>query len=482
MLAFVAATGELVLPGPESLLRHLYAVPVVGAGVRFGPAGGALAAGAVTLLAAPGLLARLERDGLSTAIVEELVSFLTLLVLGPLIGALARAARHQRARYQLLLATQRALAAEESLEPALESLRACLSEGLGDVEVGLVVRDGDRLVVTGGAAVAPGSAAARVLSTGTPMFVADAGGAPRPRRVFVAPLLARGDVVGVLAVERLGELGRRARRLITSLGLHLGLALENMRLRGRQRRFTEELAEQVAVATRRLEEMDRAKSAFVAIASHELRTPLTAMLGFSELLATRRWPADEVRRLAAIAQRETERLARIVDDLLDLSRVERGLAPRLSLDAVAVERALDEALAVFRRPEASHRVQLDCAAALPPVRADADALHRIVTNLVSNAIKYAPVGSAVAVRARLAAARGRVEISVEDAGPGIPAEALPRLFEPYYRAPDAWGRARGTGLGLAVVKALVDAHDGSIRIESTPGVGTRVIVELPSVS
>ncbi|MGH7348214.1 MAG: sensor histidine kinase, partial [Candidatus Rokuibacteriota bacterium] len=103
---------------------------------------------------------------------------------------------------------------------------------------------------------------------------------------------------------------------------------------------------------------------------------------------------------------------------------------------------------------------------------------RVLTNLISNAIKYSPTGSAVRVGARAVA--GGVAIEVADAGRGIPADALSRVFEPYYRVPDAARAVHGTGIGLAVVKALVEAHGGTVRVDSAPAIGTRVTVVLPA--
>jgi signal transduction histidine kinase len=177
-------------------------------------------------------------------------------------------------------------------------------------------------------------------------------------------------------------------------------------------------------------------------------------------------------------ERETERLSRLVEDLLDLSRVEQGLPPPLRRAAVDVRAALAGAVGLFARDGVAHRIVLDCADGVPAIDADPDALDRIVKNLVTNAVKYSPPGP-VRVSAR---PRGpHVEIAVEDCGRGIPPEALPRLFEPYYRAPESARLAPGTGIGLAVVKALVEAHGGAITVDSTLGRGTRVGFVLPVV-
>lgn len=473
-LGLVAVTAALVLAdaGPASTLRHAYLVPVIAAGLRFGVTGGWLAGAAAVVLEAPFVLPAVERGGLGPATAEGLVSLAVLLVLGGVSGTLATEARRQRFRYETLLALQRALAGEAPLETALDRARACLAERLA-TPVALVVMEDAGLCLSGAVAVAPGSAAARALQTGEPLYVPAAGCEARPRRAFLAPLRARGQHLGVLAVERVGEIDGHERATLAALAVYLGLGLENARLAARQRRFAGELAEAIACVA-------QAKAAFVATASHELRTPLTALLGFAELLTVRDLPPPEVRRLAEIVRRETERLARIVDDLLDLSRLEGGLDVRLRRGTVAVAPLVAAAADLFRRPGSGHRLIVDCADDLPPLHADPDAVDRVLKNLLSNALKYSPPGTTVRIGARRAGATA-VEIAVEDQGRGIPPEALPRIFEPYYRAPGVAASARGTGLGLAVVKALVDAHGGSIAVESAPATGTRVRVLLPAL-
>jgi two-component system, OmpR family, sensor histidine kinase KdpD len=477
-LAVVTALVALEDAGAASLLRHAYLVPVLAAALRFGTAGGALAAMAAVLLSGPFVLSEIERSGLTTEAVEGLVTFAMLGLVGILSGVLrTRAGRHRR-RYEVLVTIQRTLADEAPLDVALARLRAALAARLRVDAVALVGRDDERLVIAGGDRVVDGSLAARVLASGEALFVEDAGGGARSRRVFAAPLLSNDQTVGVLAVERSGEMSLGERATLESIGAHIGIALENARLVSRQRRFATELGERVAAARRELEELDRAKSAFVAIASHELRTPLTALQGFSEILAVRRLPPEEVTRLAEVMRREARRLGRIVSDLLDLSRIERGLEPALCRIPLKLEPTIEGTVDIFRQGTATHLISTECEPALPVVDADPDALERVLTNLISNAIKYSPNGSTVRVGAR--ALDGGVAIVVTDAGRGIPAEALSRVFEPYYRVPDAAGSARGTGIGLAVVKALVEAHGGTVRVDSAPPLGTRVTVVLPA--
>jgi signal transduction histidine kinase len=452
--------------------RHAYLVPVIAAAVVFGPAGGGASALVAVLCYAPIVLANIERVGPTAAAVESVLTVAALVAVGGVAGTLAATARRDRGRYATLLAVQRVLAEEAPLEIVLGRLRACLEVRLAPAVLALVARDGDRWVVAGGENIAPGSVMAGVLEDGDPVFVASVAKGGPPRRLFVAPFAAGGVPMGALAVEREGDIGADERAALLTLGAHVGLALENARLASRQRRFATELQARVAEAT-------RMKSDFVAIASHELRTPLTAIQGFSELLATRPFAAEEARRIAGVIRGESERLGRIVSDVLDLSRIERGLPPALRRAPVDVAVAVTAALDVFRWSRVGERIDVECAPALPAVNADADALDRIVKNLVSNALKYSPPDTRVRVRASASAAG--VEISVDDEGGGIPPAELARIFEPYYRAPGAAAAARGAGIGLAVVKSLVEAHGGCIRAQSEPAHGTRMAVVLPAL-
>ena len=465
--AAVALSHDAVSPW-----RHAYLLAVLAAALAAGPAGGAASALIAALCYAPILLPEIERVGLTAGAVDGALTVGVLIVLGALAGALAAAARRHRDRYATLLAVQRALAEEAPLEIALGRVRTCLELRLAPASVTLVARAGDRSVVAGGDDVEAGSVMAAVLAGGEAVFVVSVAESGPARRLFVAPLTAGGVTVGALAVEREGDIGATERAGLLTLAAHVGLALENARLASRQRRFADELQARVAEAT-------RMKSDFVAIASHELRTPLTAIQGFSELLATRPFSAEEARRIAGVIRGESERLGRIVSDVLDLSRIERGLEPALRRAPVDVAVAVTAALDVFRWSRLGQRIDVECAPALPAVNADADALDRIVKNLVSNALKYSPPGTRVRVRACATAAG--VEISVDDEGGSIPPGELARIFEPYYRAPGAAAAARGAGLGLAVVKSLVEAHGGRIRAHSEPAQGTRMAVVLPAL-
>src|SRR5262249_12158028 len=368
LLAGTTACLALSEAGAGSLWRHAYHAPVVLAALRWGM-GGVLAAVAAGLLYTPFVLPALERQGPSPAVLEGLVTLALVLGVGVSSGALAAGFRRERARHDTLVAVQRTVDGETSLELTLVRLRACLEARLGGA-VGLAVRDRERVALAGAAVLAPGSPAARVLATGAPLYIADLGGGGRPRRAFVAPLVGRGGITGALALERCDDVDSGERRALLALATHVGLALENARLAARQRRFAEELAEKVTAATRHVVEMDRMKSAFVAIASHERRAPLTALQGCSELLATRGFAPSELARVGAIMNAETERLGRIVADFLALARRGRGLAPplrRMRVDAGAV---VTEAVEVLRRARTTHALEFFCQAPLPTIEAD----------------------------------------------------------------------------------------------------------------
>ena len=226
---------------------------------------------------------------------------------------------------------------------------------------------------------------------------------------------------------------------------------------------------------RRLETVRRD---FVANASHELRTPLTVIGGFTETLLDESLPNDQREQFARTVLANTQRMQRIVDDLLDLSRIESG-GWKPNPSRVDVRALASEALAAAeeRRPDKPVTLDLDIAPDARLVWADPTALRQMLTNLVDNAVRHTNEGSVTVFSKR---APGGVAIGVSDTGIGIPADHLPRIFERFYRV-DA-GRSRsegGTGLGLAIVKHLVEAHGGHVRAESAVGRGTRIWAELP---
>ncbi len=220
---------------------------------------------------------------------------------------------------------------------------------------------------------------------------------------------------------------------------------------------------------------------FVANVSHELKTPLTSIRGFLETVLDPRPPsAEEQRRFLGIALRQTQRLQTLVDDLLQLSRVEQ-MAEAVTLRVAEVSAAdiTTDAVEVCGQLAAERSVSLR--ADVPPdvlLRADPDLLGRALVNLLDNAIKHSPPGEEVLVQCGLVG--GRVRWRVVDHGPGIEARHLPRLFERFYRVDKSRSRREGgTGLGLAIVKHIVAAHGGEVGVESEPGRGSRFWFAVP---
>ncbi len=230
-----------------------------------------------------------------------------------------------------------------------------------------------------------------------------------------------------------------------------------------------------------LRRLERVRTEFVANVSHELRTPLTAIRGYLEtLLGGALEERDNARRFLEIVFRHTERLGRLLDDLMDLSNIELGKVT-LKREPTDLSEVLDSALAIMRpRAEAKGiTLSLDVAPDLPPVRADRDRLSQILINLVDNAVKFTPAGGRITVTA--SPRDETVEVAVADTGVGIPSTDLPRITERFYRVDKARSRELGgTGLGLAIVKHLVQAHGGALRIESELGKGTTVRFTLPA--
>jgi two-component system phosphate regulon sensor histidine kinase PhoR len=284
----------------------------------------------------------------------------------------------------------------------------------------------------------------------------------------------------LLEVTRQADLAEAARRALEGspkqleiqLGQRTWIANVVPMLRGEVLAILRDVTEaRMAEATRR---------DFVANASHELRTPVSAISGAAEtLLSGAMDDPSQARTFVEMISRNAERLGRLTNDLLDLSRIESRQWP-VKLEPVSVEDTARRAVEVLSDPAARKRIEIQVN--VPPgtrVVADARALEQVLVNLLDNAVKYTPEGGRATV-APAPAAGDRVEVVVTDTGPGIERHHLPRLFERFYRV-DA-GRSRGsggTGLGLAIVKHLVQIQAGDIGVETGPG-GTSFRVRLPA--
>lgn len=224
-------------------------------------------------------------------------------------------------------------------------------------------------------------------------------------------------------------------------------------------------------------ELDRIKSEFVSTVSHDLRSPLTAILGYVELLERVGPLNDKQRAFVQRVQASVSNITELINDLLDLGRIEAGMDERkilLSLrDVIAysVEELRSQAL------EKQQNLMVEVDENLPPVLGDSVRLRQVVDNLVGNAIRYTPEGGEIYVRAWVE--QGQVFLQVKDTGVGIPAADLPHIFEKFYRASNVVEMVSGSGLGLAIVKSIVENHDGRIWVDSEEGKGSTFTVVLP---
>jgi len=392
-----------------------------------------------------------------------LADWLTLLVLlcaAIITGQVAARARQRaeeaarRAREITLLheVTTALGGAERDLDGALDTAAARITAALGWARATAVRIDGE------GPPAPPGA----------PL----AGGGPGAAAPLILPVRAGERRIGTLEVcpqPGTAPLAAADRQLLATLAAQLGGAIEREQLRG------------AAADAEALRRADALKSALLAAVSHDLRTPLAAIVATAGNLQQEDvdWTARERQGFAAAIEGEARRLDRLVTNLLDVSRIEAGgLRPRLGwYDPGAL---VDEVLGHTRHLLARHRLVVEVADDLPPLALDYVQIAQVLVNLLENAAKYAPVGTAIGVAV---CREGReVVVAIADEGPGIPDAALPHLFAPFYRAAEPGRGPHGTGLGLAVAHGFVAAHGGRIWGENRPEGGARFAFALPLAS
>jgi signal transduction histidine kinase len=282
--------------------------------------------------------------------------------------------------------------------------------------------------------------------------------------LIVARFMARG------MTQPLRDMASAARRMETGD--------YSVRVRTRSRDEVGRLAAAFNRMSGELEHLEQSRRDLVANVSHELKTPIAAIRAHLENLQ------DGVERpepgTLAVMLGQAERLGRLVDQLLDLSRLESGEVP-LRLEELALQPLVDELISEIAVALPGRGVTLTngVPSDLPALSADRERIHQVLFNLVDNAVRFTPAGGTVRVSAR--PENGAIEIAVADTGSGIPAEHLPRLFERFYRADPARSRGGGgTGIGLAIARSVVEAHGGKITAESDPGLGSVFTFDLPA--
>ena len=336
-------------------------------------------------------------------------------------------------------------------------------------------------VLRPGEALPPGALIETVMGTGETVYRRDMSDHKHPEEVtlteiglrsrIAAPLLLGVRPIGMLAILRRepDAFGPDEIELATLLGRLVATAVQNIRAYAAERETVEEL--------RRLSAL---RADFVSLVSHELRSPMAAVIGAARTLQER-WrelsPEQRASFLALISD-ETARLATLIGDVLDTSRIEAGtftysfsdvdLADLVRETVAAMSLGQDEVSVVAQAPDT-----------VPAVRADRERLKQVLMNLVENAVKYSPAGGEVDVRAW--ADNGLLLVAVEDQGPGIPREQQGLIFEKFGRA-NVGGGKPGSGLGLFIARSIAEAHGGSLMVRSAPGQGSTFTLELPLVS
>ncbi|HZY44270.1 MAG TPA: ATP-binding protein, partial [Anaerolineae bacterium] len=228
-----------------------------------------------------------------------------------------------------------------------------------------------------------------------------------------------------------------------------------------------------------LREADDLKNTFISVISHELKTPVALIKGYAGTLRREdaRWNQKTVRDSAGVIEEEADRLTQLIDNLLDASRLQAG-ALKLNVGDVALNQLAAHVVEKLQVQAPSHQLAIDFPADFPSVPADADRIEQVLNNLINNAVKYSTAGTSIRVSGRVQPRE--VIITVADQGVGIPPEEQAHIFDQFYRVDNALTRrTQGSGLGLYLTKAVVEAHHGRIWLESTPNNGSAFSFALP---
>jgi len=287
--------------------------------------------------------------------------------------------------------------------------------------------------------------------------VADEQSGFRTRALIAVPLQLKGRTLGVLEVVNRKDdtpFNQEDVDVLRSLAAHAAVAIENARL------FQQ--------------------SDLISEMVHELRTPLTSIVAYSELLTRADIKPDQQRAFVETVLQEATRLTAMINDFLDLARLQSGRA-RMAYEPVDICALLRDCISVMMPQVRQKNISLhvEMPADMPLVHGDRGRLKQVLMNLLGNAVKY--TGSNGHVHTAVLPANTSVQVSVQDTGRGIPERDLPHIFEKFYRVQDSEGWATGTGLGLSIVKEIVEAHGGQIDVESRVGAGTTFTLKLPTV-
>jgi len=272
--------------------------------------------------------------------------------------------------------------------------------------------------------------------------------------------------------------------LVRGTGSNLAVTITYTPLFDAQERLTDIIANVIDIT--RFREEEEMKSTFVSIISHELKTPVALVKGYAQTLARpdATWDPETARQSLQIIEEEADRLESLINNLLDVSRIQAGDL-RLDLSDVNIHRLLERVAQDYRTQTVKHQIELDLPDNLPIISGDEERLRQVFTNLVGNAIKYSPDGGLIRIGGwvdvkKENGGKTRLVIYVADEGIGIPEEELPRIFDRFYRVDSSLRRrTAGVGLGLFLINAIVEAHHGEIWVRSELHKGTTFSVALP---
>jgi signal transduction histidine kinase len=494
-------------------INQLLVIPVVGAALRYGLAGGVVLA----LLQAPVLLGielwRADRFAPPDFTLDHVTFPLGLqlvlgLVIGWLVNRLGEEASAAETRAAQAEGLQDALGRHVDLLDAVNRCARALGSSLDLDDAfaafirelrGLLPFDRTAIVLaddgTARVIAAAGAAADRVFPSGTrrpvagsiledvlrtaqPIYRADMREQRHPEEQefldvglncrLVAPLLVGARAIGMISIVRVepNSFSEDEIELVSLLGRFLGATVQNIRSYETERTTVEEL--------RRLSAL---RADFVSLVSHELRSPMASIIGSAKTLQ-QRWrelTPEQRESFLGLIDHETSRLADLVGDVLDTSRIESG-SFSYSFTDVDVGQLVRESAAAAEQAQDEVVVRANVQTPLPTVRADRDRLRQVLTNLIDNAVKYSPAGGEVDVDAF--ADNGRIHVEVTDRGPGVPPEHQAVIFEKFGRVSGDHAKP-GTGLGLFIARSIAEAHGGSLEVSSRPERGATFTLALP---
>lgn len=300
--------------------------------------------------------------------------------------------------------------------------------------------------------------------------------APLYKMKAVSEKIARGDFSERLEIRSRDIIGGLASSL-NNMAKQLGDLTTNLNKKVEE--ATSKLLEktkELEESNIRLKELDKLKSEFVSIVSHELRTPLTGIIGFAKTLLKVKVSDEQREKYLTIIESEGKRLATLIDEFLDISRIESGNV-ELQLEIKDIRDLIKETISNFEQHD-MNKIEFNLSLNPLSARVDGNKIKQVITNILNNALRYTDDGKRVTVSANDSS--NAIMVSIKDDGPGISKENQTRIFEKFYRCKDEkTNKSRGSGLGLAIAKGIIDMHKGKIWAESEPGKGSNFKFSVP---